>query len=422
MKTAKRVFLAGVGVLAILLAGCFSPITAIPPAAPVSAPRQQGDGGPAPFTVDIRLSLGDDAAEARFLAGPSADQLAGIYNFMELAVLDDKASKTIFTATEAGRDGNGPMPGKMGAGLQSQAIDKSGKVTITMWPLEVDTAFILTAKNNRKGVKEDARVYLRGAGTWTVRWTFAAGTKGDTMKTLLDAKQVVSAGAAAVFEQADLTVRREAAAGTGAVVDLHTVTAPLGDLAVGDEGAVSFNLKYRAFNLSSNNSLKEWIIRNGVNDSAQDANTDFGNPAAWTGGGGKNGNEAVSFAVRDEDLDLASHIPLPATGVTPDSSFAASWYTGVITEWSPELGGGGFEEGRKYTATVTLTAKAGYDFDSTGADAFIYSKGGTVSHGAGAGGSLTAAIAFPAAATIIAGGVPFSDGTGDAVTSIIDTI
>jgi hypothetical protein len=37
MKTAKRVFLAGVGVLPVLLAGCFNPITSIPPEAPVGA-------------------------------------------------------------------------------------------------------------------------------------------------------------------------------------------------------------------------------------------------------------------------------------------------------------------------------------------------------------------------------------------------
>ncbi|MDR2246460.1 MAG: hypothetical protein LBE17_07310, partial [Treponema sp.] len=105
MKTAKRVFLVVAGVLSVLLAGCFNPITAIPPAAPGGAvpTQRQGDGGPAPFTVDIRLSLGDDAAAARFLAGPSTDQLKGIYNFMELVVLNDDTNKTIFTAAEASR-------------------------------------------------------------------------------------------------------------------------------------------------------------------------------------------------------------------------------------------------------------------------------------------------------------------------------
>jgi hypothetical protein len=99
----------------------------------------------------------------------------------------------------------------------------------------------------------------------------------------------------------------------------------------------------------------------------------------------------VNFAVRDEDLDLASHIPLPATGGTPKESFEATWYTGVVTERSPAPGGG-FEEGTVYTAQVTLTAKAAYDFDSTGENSSIHSKRGTVSHEAGTGGSLTVTI------------------------------
>jgi hypothetical protein len=458
MKTAKRVFLVVAGVLSVLLAGCFNPITAIPPAAPGAAvpTRQQGDGGPAPFTVDIRLSLGDDAAEAeaRFIAGPDEGQLKGIYNFMELAVLDDKAA--FFTAAEAGRDANGGMTGKKGAGswvmgrtyhflllmghraaegetptllaagLQSQAIDKSGKVTITMWPLEVDTEFILTAKN-RTGVKDgDIRAYLRGAGTWTVRWTLAAGQEGDTMQTLLAAKQVVSAGAAAVFADADLTVKRGAAAVTGAVAGLYAVTAPLGDLAVGDADSVSFNLKYRAFNLPDNASLKEWIIRNGVNDSAQDGNTDFGGPAAWAGGG-KNGNGAVNFAVGAEDQDLAAYISLPAAGVTPaDSSFAASWYTGVVAwfmkpiEWSKN---GVTGECTVYTATATLTAAKG-GFDDLDTSPFTHSAGGKITSQTGAGAAADVTIAFPETATTItinSGASPFSNADGEAG-SIIDTI
>ncbi|MDR2246379.1 MAG: hypothetical protein LBE17_06875 [Treponema sp.] len=80
----------------------FHPHHRLPPEAPAgaAAPRQQEDGGPAPFTVDIRLSLGDDAAAARFLAGPSADQLKGICSLMETVVLDDNAA--FFTAADAG--------------------------------------------------------------------------------------------------------------------------------------------------------------------------------------------------------------------------------------------------------------------------------------------------------------------------------
>ncbi|MDR0759905.1 MAG: hypothetical protein LBF74_07320 [Treponema sp.] len=58
MKTVNRLFLSGV--LAALLAGCFSPITAVPP--------QPQDGGPAPFTVDVLIGGGG----ARSIAGPDA--------------------------------------------------------------------------------------------------------------------------------------------------------------------------------------------------------------------------------------------------------------------------------------------------------------------------------------------------------------
>jgi hypothetical protein len=99
------------------------------------------------------------------------------------------------------------------------------------------------------------------------------------MQTLLAARKVVSS-AAAVFADADLTVKREAATVTGAVAGLHVVTGALGDLAVEDACSVFFNLKYRAFNLPADPKLGEWIIRNGMNDSAQNENTDFSNPEA----------------------------------------------------------------------------------------------------------------------------------------------
>jgi hypothetical protein len=50
--------------------------------------------------VDRHLARGEDAAAARVRAGPEADKLADIYNFMELVVLNDKAA--FFTAAEAG--------------------------------------------------------------------------------------------------------------------------------------------------------------------------------------------------------------------------------------------------------------------------------------------------------------------------------
>jgi hypothetical protein len=98
---------------------------------------------------------------------------------------------------------------------------------------------------------------------------------------LLAARKVVTPGAAAVFD---------AAAAGGSAVAGNVVSAPLGTLAVDDTGTLSFNLKYRAFNLGADSNLREWIIRNGVNDLAQNTSTDFSAPADWSGGGNTGGN------------------------------------------------------------------------------------------------------------------------------------
>jgi hypothetical protein len=317
MNSAKRAFVAGF--LLVLLAGCFNPITATDP----NPPRQQDDG-PAPFTVDILI--GEDTAEARFLAGSSSEQLGGLYNFMELVVVKD-GTATVFTRAESdtskgmsfslgnlstketyhflllmGHKAAGGAPTLLAAGLQSQAIDKTGKVTITMWPIEVETDFIHPtgglAVEKADGVTTASQpASLPGAGKWTVRWTLG-GRAGKAVAALQTARKKASGGEDPAFDAAEVKIipaEGDAETVAGAAVAGNVVTAPLGDLDKGAAGAVFFNLTYQAFNLSSDTSLTAWIIRNGVNDDAQDEQTDFSNPAAWTAGA--NGNGAVNFTV-----------------------------------------------------------------------------------------------------------------------------
>ncbi|MDR2247128.1 MAG: hypothetical protein LBE17_10765, partial [Treponema sp.] len=59
---------------------------------------------------------------------------------------------------------------------------------------------------------------------------------------------------------------------------------------------------------------------------------------------------------------------------------------------------------------------------STEANSFTHSTGGTVSHGAGADGSLAAAITFPETPIHFPDGIAFSNGTAAAEESIIDKI
>jgi hypothetical protein len=78
MKHAKLSSLFLSGFLALVLAGCFNPITAIPP--------KTGDPVTDPFTIDI--IIGKDGS-ARTVAGPDADRIKGdIRNIIQLVVVD----------------------------------------------------------------------------------------------------------------------------------------------------------------------------------------------------------------------------------------------------------------------------------------------------------------------------------------------
>jgi hypothetical protein len=85
MKTVQPFFVSAV--LTALLAGCFDPITAVPP--------QRHDGGHAPFTVDVLIGGGG----ARSIAGPGFVEIKkndGIRNFMQLIVLDEAGEVCFF--------------------------------------------------------------------------------------------------------------------------------------------------------------------------------------------------------------------------------------------------------------------------------------------------------------------------------------
>ncbi len=96
-------------------------------------------------------------------------------------------------------------------------------------------------------------------------------------------------------------------------------------------------------------------------------------------------------------------VTVPATDATPVTTITATTqYTGTVT-WAPA--DDPFEAGTVYTATITLTAKAGYTFTDVAADFFTVSGATTVTNAADSGvvtaefpaapGTITIAIVGP---------------------------
>ena len=92
---------------------------------------------------------------------------------------------------------------------------------------------------------------------------------------------------------------------------------------------------------------------------------------------------------------LSLGITVPVTGASPyTTAISETEYTGTIL-WSPD--DDPFLASTAYTATVSLTAESGYTFASLAANSFTNSPlGGTVTHSAGTGTTLTVTVVFSA--------------------------
>jgi hypothetical protein len=102
------------------------------------------------------------------------------------------------------------------------------------------------------------------------------------------------------------------------------------------------------------------------------------------------------------DLDLTYRVSAPVRGGTPRTYFSALQYTGNVawkrTDNNAALTGL-FEAGTAYTATVTLTAAAGYTLAGVGVNAFAHAGKSTISNGASSG---VVTITFPATDSVAA--------------------
>ncbi|MDR3284806.1 MAG: hypothetical protein LBS97_06480 [Treponema sp.] len=189
-------------------------------------------------------------------------------------------------------------------------------------------------------------------------------------------------------------------------------------------GRFYFNLKYVPFAVTADRwdqtGMPVWVIRNGFDDQAQDGNTDFAaNP-------GSNGHGAISITVGGQPSslmkDLTAFIGTPKTADGPNpsldtgssntGSFETGQYTGTVT-WSHgntahtgvifDPVNEGFWRMTVYTATVALTAKAGYTFANLSANQFSHTDAASATNppvGAAPNpDQVTVTILFPATAS-----------------------
>jgi hypothetical protein len=91
-------------------------------------------------------------------------------------------------------------------------------------------------------------------------------------------------------------------------------------------------------------------------------------------------------------LDLTDLVPAPKKDETPGTKIDTKYYTGDIV-WGPPVAA--FENGTAYTATVTLTAKTGWDFLGLPVNPFTHSGALSVDAGIDSANMATVTIAFP---------------------------
>jgi hypothetical protein len=411
MKVAKLIGCFVPGILAVLLAGCFNPITAVPPKGLAGGPAAE------PFTVTVQIGEGQD----RSLAGMDNTRLSGGggSNFAQLIVVD-KVTSTIVEAVDVRRKNTsspsaefkivdlpfgkeyhfmvlmgswpysmnqdvfeyevGVLPTLLDAGFTTATVGGPGPVTVTMWPIVVDTKFTTATLANLTGsektiepVRDTTKpgtATLLPVDKWGVAWKMQKGSHDDWngFEPLLNAQIAINSQKTSLLFDADSSkaIIRGTAGVTGTpseldtaldisvaenVVTLASATAmdvyTKGIARVGSSGSINFNLVHIPFgnlltgwSTFSNNSNFDlsgskkpmWIIRNGVNDFAQDTNTTFV-PGSTNENGAVRFTIAAKFPASDQDLVIAdpkleANNAIKAGTPRVTIGFSTSGYTG----------------------------------------------------------------------------------------------
>jgi hypothetical protein len=373
MQKGKRVFFE-LALLVSLLAGCADPITITP--TPIT-PTPEENPDLQSFTIDIKVEKGNSLAESRSIAGPSWSHIKGgnIRNTLQISVADEAGNIVAFTeARKAGadettatvmidslplnktyyfltlmgyweHDGNynykTDPPTLLAAGLtKEQMVMGLETITVTMWPISVDTKFTTTHSIVPADFREIEPIISAGTpdtvslyrGEWNVTWTIKReGVPANGLTDLLAAQKVRFPNAGNLLVKSKKTILRGQSLGDDvqSYADVETgnaITLGLGRYASEKDrdqktGSAAFNLEYvpfsvraaggtnpwtrfddkSAFDLSGTNE-PVWIIRNGLNDLDQTSATNF--ETFSQSGNTANANGAIVFKVKLASVNI----------------------------------------------------------------------------------------------------------------------
>ncbi|MDR0376277.1 MAG: hypothetical protein LBH70_00620 [Spirochaetaceae bacterium] len=376
------------------LPGCFNPAYIETPVSADPVDHSSDDDALGSFTITV--AIGNSQEASRAAVGPDYDAIkyGPIRNFVQIIVVDEEGKLADFE--EAHREDPGDTtavlrvivpPGKtyhflalmgcrdsdepptlLAAGFKTMPIGTTQtRIQILMQPLVVDACFTservpLGWPDEKKTV--EARTGKKSPlllgdewGAWKIEWTIQKGfvygagdtaPGGDGLETLLTARKAIDSEATEpVFKSKRWTNNGVEAQGQISV-EGQRVSWTLENLVVNAEGAVNFKLEYVPFGGSANfdwsgyneeselNLAEEgpvWIIRNGINDAAQDGSTDF----THVGVDGKNGNGGVKYKALDpkgnedgDDFINRDEMEIGTDPFVPDSDGAG---LGIKIEW-----------------------------------------------------------------------------------------
>jgi hypothetical protein len=373
MKVVKPFIFLAIGFMVILFAGCF-------PA--VGIQDGQGTDGPAmpdaePFTMTVYI--GPQSGQGRAISGPTiTDVKSGLYNFIQLIVIDesgaivaydesrreksdedetilridslpfgmevhfllllghwerDYAADTVANGVTTFAYKDNVKPVLLAAGYQNKQIEGSETITITMWPLVVDTKFTATGTAMIEGGIGRAAELLPGFD-WNVRWNIRRNTAGaNGLEYLLAAQRAVYPNSTELSVGGKKFIRDGVEIPIPGSTSVQDLLLNLGQYEVSDIGVshwANFYMEYIPYNLANAATWREyddesifdfaggapvWIIRNGLNNVRQDENTTFDSSllGRMTGSTRYNGNGAVVSTAKEEkgftDTDPEDNVP-----------------------------------------------------------------------------------------------------------------
>jgi hypothetical protein len=251
--------------------------------------------------------------------------------------------------------------------IEQQITSGDNSITLNMRRPKVDTSFVASSPVETRepgtlpvGSGKNQLITFLSPRDWTIKWTLQWGDGTNALEKLLLAEKVFYPTASSVSVR---SVSGYAGGETSATVspdaDIHfdginTVTMKIANSTqvanIGNKYSANFRLEYLPFNLTASAEWTDrltpliwqnvgagvpvWSIRNGVNNNAQNPDTNFANYTVAGFTNSANGNGAVVFAVRaesaNEGIDPPAFLTIAADGkITEDTmKFTPGGWTG----------------------------------------------------------------------------------------------